>query len=249
LKTYILGDIHGEYDVCLEILRNVKLVDDKGRWEKGLGVRLIQVGDVIDRGDDPVRAFNLLRRLQEEAKAEGGEVIRLLGNHELSYIGGPVISNRSEGYILADAIKYDILDNKILAAYLLDDWVVVHAGLTKRLSKGKGLRELVDGLNKKLVDAVKDDDFSDEIFFVGPSRGGYKAPGIFWADYDVDLLPYEEELINQIVGHSPTYGTVPEIKKSKLGRLINVDIGMCKRYGGNKGILEYEDNNFKELIF
>jgi hypothetical protein len=249
VKTFILGDIHGAYKNCLEILKSINVVDERGRWRKGLKATLIQVGDVIDRGDDPLKSFRLLRELQEEAQNEGGMVIRLLGNHELSCIGGPKAPGGIEGYLLTDIIKKDIIDGKIIAAHILDDWTVVHAGITPKISAGKNINELAEYLNSKLVDAVKNDDFSDEIFFVGRSRGGYKEPGIFWADYDLDLLPFEDKLIKQIVGHTPSFGVKPKFKVSPGGKIIDVDIGMCNLYGGNKGILVYKNNkfNFKML--
>ncbi|MFC1855626.1 metallophosphoesterase, partial [Thermodesulfobacteriota bacterium] len=84
MKTYILGDVHGAHKRCLEILHGVNIVDKSGGWTRGLTDRLIQVGDLVDRGEMPYEAFMLFRELQEEARREGGEVVRLLGNHELS---------------------------------------------------------------------------------------------------------------------------------------------------------------------
>jgi hypothetical protein len=252
MKRYILGDIHGEYFRCLKILKHVGLVDDDVHWQKGLKDTLIQIGDVIDRGKEPIESFALFKNLQQEALNEGGRLIRLLGNHELSCIGGPSIPGSTHGFLFEEAIKEDILTKKIIAAYVLDDWIVVHAGVMPHIyneaADTKNLSELADDLNTRLINAVKSNDFTDEIFFTGISRGGYKEPGIFWADYDVDLLPDEDKLIKQIVGHSPPLRRKPEIKKSPGGKIINVDIGMCTRYGGNKGILVYEDKEFNSII-
>lgn len=249
MKTYILGDIHGEYKRSIEILSHVGILDDNAEWSKGLTDTLIQIGDVIDRGDEIIESFKLFRDLQEQAKEEGGAVIRLLGNHELGYIGGPAISSRPEGYKLAHVIKGDILAGKITAAYRLYDWVVVHAGITPNIAGERDIGELVDEFNEKLIYAVERDDFSDEIFAMGRSRGGYMEPGIFWADYSIDLIPYEDELVQQVVGHSPQHRMMPSIKRSPGGRVINVDIGICTMYGGNRGILVYEDGEFTPIIF
>ena len=252
MKTYILGDIHGEYFKCLEILKSVGLVDDEGHWQKTLKDTLIQIGDVIDRGKEPIESFAFFENLQKEALDEGGRIIRILGNHELSCIGGPSIAGSTHGFLFEKAIKEDILGGNIVAACTLDDWIVVHAGIMPHIydaaTGDKNLNDLVDELNSRLINAIISDDFTDEIFFVGFSRGGYKEPGIFWADYDVDLLPNENDLIKQIVGHSPPITREPKIRKSAGGKIINVDIGMCSRYGGNKGILLYEDNEFKPVI-
>ena len=44
---------------------------------------LVQLGDILSRGDDERRILDLLARLAEEARLVGGEVIVLIGNHEL----------------------------------------------------------------------------------------------------------------------------------------------------------------------
>jgi hypothetical protein len=43
----------------------------------------VQTGDAIDRGDDDRKILDLLERLKGEAAAAGGEVVALVGNHEI----------------------------------------------------------------------------------------------------------------------------------------------------------------------
>ena len=74
---YVVGDIHGQLDAFLRLLRDAALVDSSGRWSGG-DARLWLVGDLVDRGPDGIGAVELVRRLQEE-----GDVQCLLGNHEL----------------------------------------------------------------------------------------------------------------------------------------------------------------------
>lgn len=44
---------------------------------------LVQVGDLLDRGDQERTALDLLLRLKEQALAAGGAVHVLQGNHEI----------------------------------------------------------------------------------------------------------------------------------------------------------------------
>lgn len=86
-RLYAIGDIHGDPARALEALRLARLVDGDGRWIGGDAV-LVQLGDATDRGADSKGALAMLRRLQQEAKEAGGEVILLLGNHEVMNMQG-----------------------------------------------------------------------------------------------------------------------------------------------------------------
>jgi Calcineurin-like phosphoesterase len=81
-RVVAVGDVHGAYDRYVEILRTASLIDDKLKWSGGRS-HLVQIGDVVDRGPDSLKALDLLERLQKEAPRAGGAVHVLLGNHEV----------------------------------------------------------------------------------------------------------------------------------------------------------------------
>src|SRR5438552_5416123 len=81
-RVVAVGDVHGAYDRFVEILRASQLVDDRLRWTGGR-THLVQLGDVLDRGPDSLKALDLLDRLQKDASRAGGAVHVLLGNHEV----------------------------------------------------------------------------------------------------------------------------------------------------------------------
>lgn len=80
--TIFLGDLHGNRRLLQRALTALGLTDEAGHWIGGVR-RLIQVGDMVDRGPEPLGTIDFLIRLQAEARAAGGEVVCLLGNHEL----------------------------------------------------------------------------------------------------------------------------------------------------------------------
>ncbi len=82
-----VGDIHGDADQLLVVLRSAGLIDDQGAWSGGKA-HLVQTGDVLDRGPDSRRAMDILMRLEIEAKRAGGAVHALIGNHEAMNVYG-----------------------------------------------------------------------------------------------------------------------------------------------------------------
>ena len=96
-KTRIIaiGDIHGDYDIFIELLKLAKVIDSKLNW---IGKRtiVIQMGDLLD-GKRPdviasndfinkameIRIINLIKILNKKAFKYGGSVVSILGNHEL----------------------------------------------------------------------------------------------------------------------------------------------------------------------
>ncbi len=91
-KIIVVGDIHGDYDRFIEILKATGVVDHELRWAAGTA-HFVQTGDVMDRGPDARKIFDLLMRLEKEAEEAGGKVHVLLGNHEELNLTGSVFSN------------------------------------------------------------------------------------------------------------------------------------------------------------
>jgi hypothetical protein len=82
-----IGDVHGDFQTLRALLRSVGLIDESDRWSGG-SRRLVQVGDILDRGAESRKVLDLLMRLEEEARASGGKVTALLGNHEAMNLFG-----------------------------------------------------------------------------------------------------------------------------------------------------------------
>lgn len=66
MKTYCISDIHGRYDLFLELLEKIQLKNED---------TLYIVGDILDRGPNPIR---IITKLMEMPNA-----ICIAGNHEM----------------------------------------------------------------------------------------------------------------------------------------------------------------------
>jgi hypothetical protein len=96
-RVIAIGDVHGDFDDFCLVLRKVGLADSQNHWIGGKTI-LVQAGDVIDRGNKGREAMDLLIRLEKEAEAAGGEVVSLMGNHEVMNILGDLRYVSAETY-------------------------------------------------------------------------------------------------------------------------------------------------------
>ncbi len=65
MRTFVIGDIHGQYDKLKTILELAQVNDDD---------RIIQLGDIVDRGPHPFECIDLLLKWKN--------VIFIRGNHD-----------------------------------------------------------------------------------------------------------------------------------------------------------------------
>ena len=100
-RVVAVGDIHGDYDQLVAVLKSASLIDDQLQWSGGK-THLVQTGDVTDRGPESRKAMDLLMRLEGEALKSGGAVHALMGNHEAMNVYGD-LRYVSDGEYLAFA--------------------------------------------------------------------------------------------------------------------------------------------------
>ncbi len=86
-RIVAVSDIHGAYEPLVATLRNAAVIDGDLGWVGG-ATHLVIVGDILDRGPDSRDAMDLLMRLEDEARAAGGMVHVLIGNHEAMNLVG-----------------------------------------------------------------------------------------------------------------------------------------------------------------
>lgn len=86
-RIVAVGDVHGDYDQFVRLLRAAGVIDQKDRWSGGK-THLVQTGDLLDRGPDSRKVMDLLLRLDRAARRAGGAVHSLIGNHEAMNVYG-----------------------------------------------------------------------------------------------------------------------------------------------------------------
>jgi hypothetical protein len=104
-KIIVIGDLHGDYESFLKILKGTGVVDKELKWAAGK-THFVQTGDIMDRGDEARKIFDLLIRLEREAEEAGGMVHVLLGNHEEMNLTGIVFDSNPDYVTLMQFISF-----------------------------------------------------------------------------------------------------------------------------------------------
>jgi hypothetical protein len=95
-KIYAIGDIHGDFNAFVLVLKKAGLIDNNYHWIGG-NAHVVQVGDILDRKirdteftdeDSEFKIISLILTLQLESYTAGGGFHPIIGNHELMNILG-----------------------------------------------------------------------------------------------------------------------------------------------------------------
>ena len=130
-KIVAVGDLHGDFDSFVDILKGTKLVDQGLHWTGGK-THLVQIGDVMDRGDDAKKILELLMSLEREAEQAGGKVHALIGNHEEMNITGIAFENK-------DYVSPNQFISFLPESYIEREEIKIREDYAKKLSKGRRL--------------------------------------------------------------------------------------------------------------
>ncbi|KAE9615124.1 putative metallo-dependent phosphatase [Lupinus albus] len=88
-RILAVGDLHGDLKKARSALEMAGVLSSDGQdiWTGGESV-LVQLGDILDRGGDEIAILSLLQSLDKQAKAEGGAIFQVNGNHETMNVEG-----------------------------------------------------------------------------------------------------------------------------------------------------------------
>lgn len=243
----VIGDIHGHYKEFICLLRAAMLIDDKNNWTGG-NTLLMQMGDAIDKGPDSMLVDALLDKIQIQAAGAGGEVVRLVGNHEAEIImGNYFISEMPKKQVVAYQKKLIKMatEGKIKAAYHEQGLMFTHAGVTNKLLNifKMQLGVLTEAkvaalINNIFVNSVKHSFYKHPIFNISVRRGGRdKYGGIFWEDLEDLYMSSARSPLRQVVGHT----MVDEIVVNADKNIIAADTGIHR----NMQYLKIHDKNME----
>lgn len=234
-RVIVVGDVHGQFEPFVKILRDAGLLDERLDW-CGKHDRLIQMGDIFDRGPFSRKVDDLLDKIQKQASLSSGDVIRLVGNHELELLlSNFVISgfNTEEAKLVRDKLVRQVLNGELRAACVYKGYLFTHAGVTRKLYKifqmqlgDPSAGNIAVLINLIFKESIKHQFFKHPIFNISVSRKGPdRFGGIFWEDLEDLVASYPKSPVLQVVGHTQ----VERIILDRTANIIPVDVGLHRK--------------------
>ncbi|PWV51931.1 metallophosphoesterase [Chitinophaga sp. S165] len=154
-KTLVLSDIEGNFKAFKKLLISSKVIDENFEWIFGSG-HLVFNGDMFDRGKQVTECLWLIYSLEQKAKAAGGAVHFILGNHEVMNLLGDsrYMDNKYKRYLEVSGYSEGeyMSNNSELGHWLRSKNVIekigsvlyVHGGISPQLNK---LNLSIDSIN------------------------------------------------------------------------------------------------------
>ena len=256
-KIAALSDIHGQYDLVIELFKNNKIIDDNLNWIFGKG-HLVITGDIFDRGDTVNEVLWFIYKLEAQAENNGGRVHYLLGNHEymifyndLRYIHEKYRKTTR----LLNLEHYELYsDNTVIGRWLrskptiikINDILFTHGGISEDFISYGDFN--IQKINKTMIDSIPQSrsDIKNTNFhkmYYGSKglvwyRGYFKKynPGV--KDNDISNILSLVDADHIVVGHS----TQEKVLQLFNNKIFCVDSGL--KYGKYGEILIIENKRF-----
>lgn len=212
MRTVIVGDIGGQYDLFRDVIKSVGGDPDTGVLPSDL--TMIQVGDIVRFNDSPdLDSLSCALYAQKLLDVNGSRYIQLIGNHESPLLGGVTDPHWAVQELPeSEEIVQNWWDSKLARLGVVlrkpgqRDILVTHAGLTRGYQEWLGTTSAVD--TTQLLNSFVGTTNLSEIEKPGKlaTKGTPDvSAGPWWALVGAELNDSWKEvnpLFNQIHGHS-----------------------------------------------
>lgn len=225
MATYVIGDIHGEYEQLKTLLKKMHFSDDD---------YLYVLGDVVDRGKHPIKALQLLMTLPN--------CTCLIGNHEVMAMKClKLLKNEITEEFIGSLEEMDM-------QYLLD-WISNGAESTmeefQNLSRSEqdDILDFIGDFEAYAELTINDQDYvlvhaglGNNFCYLTPLED-YTLEDFVWYRPDYEIPYYEDKIV--VAGHTPTQNIACNPKPGyifKENNYIILDCCACSRNGRLAGI-------------
>jgi len=246
-KIAALSDIHGQYELAVELLQNNKIIDSDLNWKFGKG-HLVIVGDIFDRGGKVNETLWLIYRLEGQAKEAGGAVHFTVGNHEYLILHNDLryIHEKYEVTCKLMDMTYPELygENTVMGRWLrskptfmkVNDDVYVHGGISSDfLSHNDFQIEQLNAIMRASIERSKEEMKASDFY-----KTYYGSSGPIWyrgyfndnlEDSEISEILHKVDSDHIVVGHCSNetvvqlydhkiYGVDSSMKYGAYGELL-----------------------------
>ena len=265
-RVVAIGDIHADMRALRTSLRTAGAIDAKDQWIGG-ALTIVQMGDLIGRSDEERQVLDFMFDLQRRARAGGGTVHALIGNHEV--FGGRLDNQavgpnpfpewepvpglrrddprlrhlppyaRARGAALMPGGPYARRLAELPVVLKLRDTVFVHGGVVPRWA-----RYGIERINREVRDWLLGNAPEPD-----SALGVDDGDRVMWTrqfsgnvtEEDCAVLAESLKILGarrMIVAHT----VHPEITARCDSRVWAIDVGMSRAYGGSVQVLEIVDD-------
>jgi hypothetical protein len=250
-RLVVFSDVHGQFDLLVRLLQAHRIIDAQLNWTFGDG-HMVVIGDHFDRGPRVTELLWLLHQLEPQARAAGGMLHTLIGNHEtmvlyddLRYVNAKYVTiAREHGAPLPSQFGTDSILGRWLRTkpviIQVNDMLFVHGGLgADFLSLNLSLTETNERFRQSIGlprPVVRADALLAKLYGAqGPiwHRGYFVEPVMNTTDIDRVLTRFGVQRV--VTGHTTFKG----VFSHHGGRVLSVDSDMQK---GKSGELLFWDD-------
>lgn len=253
-KLLALSDVEGEFEGFRKLLLANKVMDEQYNWIFGKG-QLVICDDLFDRGEEVSATIWLLYKLEQDAKAKGGYLHTILGNHDIMNLSGDLRYVQPKYMSNAKLMGLDYMElygpDAEIGRWLrsknliekIGDNLCLHAGVAPVINDLKmSLKEINDRCRPFYDQDRKSITIPDkevELLFDGGRsslfwyRGYFVEPKATEAEVDQTLALYKVKRI--IVGHTITDTNVGFYYK---GKVLGIDVN---QHAGHHEAALYEN--------
>lgn len=212
MKTILVGDLHLKVRLILAIVSE--------KIEEFECEQVIFMGDYTDDWNCNMNQQLYLDELEflinwkDKMKAQGVNVVTLLGNHDAPYLTGNLRHySLQQGYQL---ISESLFKLGTQIAFQMDDFLVSHAGYCWGQELEEWHLRTIEKADSAAINLLERQ--------VGIGRGGrYWSGSPLWADYRELMDSPNPKYLKQIVGHTPQKEILLENAQDKPFEFIAID--------------------------
>lgn len=253
-RLFILSDIEGNFAALRKLLQGNGVINENFDWTFGSG-ELVLVGDFFDRGSQVTEVLWLIYSLEEKAKAAGGYVHFVLGNHEIMNLSNDLryLNAKYLETVTASQEQYSTLygDSSEIGRWIrtknimerVGDMLFLHGGYSSEMNNtGLTIEKINELARPFFADTTYTYPYIETELIMG-EKGPFWYRGYYMGTKTATDAQIDSTLNNFYVKHIVTGHTIiaDTISVLRKGRLFDTDVHHA---GGKSEALLMEDKKF-----